>query len=59
MTEPAPPPALALLYAGPGAALVERGGRLVVAEPAPGDRVVLSQTELLARGWPALWELVA
>ncbi|MDT0302870.1 hypothetical protein [Streptomonospora wellingtoniae] len=44
----APPPVLALLYAPAGSALVERGGRLLVAVPEAGDRVVLSQADLLA-----------
>lgn len=61
--EPAPPPVLALLYAPAGSALVERGGRRVVAVPEPGDRVVLSRAELLAQGDAAavgrLLELVA
>lgn len=48
----APPPALALLYAPAGAALVVRGEDTLVAVPEPGDRVVLSQEALLAEEDP-------
>lgn len=42
------PPVLALLYAPAGSALVDRGGRWLVAQPEAGDRVVLSREALLA-----------
>jgi hypothetical protein len=47
------------LYASPDAAVVARGGRLVVAVPEAGDTVVLTREGLLHGGWGALWELVA
>jgi hypothetical protein len=54
-----PSAVLALLYASPDAAVVLRSGRLVVAVPEPGERVVLTREGLLHGGWGALWELVA
>jgi hypothetical protein len=54
-----PSAVLALLYASPDAAVVARGGRLVVAVPEADDIVVLTRGALLEAGWGALWELVA
>ncbi|GAA4928553.1 hypothetical protein GCM10023224_04740 [Streptomonospora halophila] len=48
MPRPDAPVVLALLYAPAGSALVDRGGRWLVAQPQDGDTVVLSQEALLA-----------
>lgn len=48
MPRPDAPAVLALLYAPAGSAVVVRGGRMLVAQPEPGDRVVLSREALLA-----------